>query len=108
MRLEQENRRIKFLWVLHFNSIKVRLELVMVKLIIRLLLYFNSIKVRLEPSVRKLNLRENQVFQFHKGAIRTFLMTRATCGLADFNSIKVRLEQNNEKRTHSDNLISIP
>ena len=32
----------------HFNSIKVRLELEMVKQIIKLLLYLNSIKVRLE------------------------------------------------------------
>ena len=54
----------------HFNSIKVRLELVIDENGERALYNFNSIKVRLEPTgaVPVYNLLP---FQFHKGAIRT-------------------------------------
>ena len=54
--------------------------------------YFNSIKVRLEPQNFK-NRYEAAIFQFHKGTIRTILITVTINEVIDFNSIKVRLEQ---------------
>ena len=59
-------------WLTHFNSIKVRLELVVMSLNETLHSYFNSIKVRLEPVGGKEHVKLN---------------------LSDFNSIKVRLER---------------
>ena len=35
------------------------------------ILHFNSIKVRLEPMQAEFGLYKSQVFQFHKGTIRT-------------------------------------
>ena len=55
-----------------FNSIKVRLELVLRLLSILQKLYFNSIKVRLEHKLKD-TVFDLSVFQFHKGTIRTFL-----------------------------------
>ena len=54
----------------NFNSIKVRLELLLHILPIILLRYFNSIKVRLEQE-SKVNRSLAVLFQFHKGTIRT-------------------------------------
>ena len=52
---------------------------------------FNSIKVQLEHS-QKLAIKQLIQFQFHKGAIRTFLdITDPVCSHR-FNSIKVQLE----------------
>ena len=56
--------------VLYFNSIKVRLELLIHLKIIGLVLYFNSIKVRLEH-VMGIDDAILIGFQFHKGTIRT-------------------------------------
>ena len=54
--------------------------------------YFNSIKVRLERTVVSVKA-SFQLFQFHKGAIRTqVLQTEFTRPFHYFNSIKVRLE----------------
>ena len=61
--------------LLYFNSIKVRLELLIATILIKSLSDFNSIKVRLEPSC---STSHNVVarFQFHKGAIRTQVSTK--------------------------------
>ena len=55
---------------LHFNSIKVRLELFTDGAINAALIHFNSIKVRLEQEIT-LSVTQSQQFQFHKGTIRT-------------------------------------
>ena len=114
MRLELSFRQKKKLRLQYFNSIKVRLELIMMfsrsiltlfqfhKGAIRTALpidilpsikYFNSIKVRLEL----LNFLRHDViktkFQFHKGAIRTHHHYSLSSWLGYFNSIKVRLER---------------
>ena len=52
---------------------------------------FNSIKVRLEPYIVVLHTLL-QLFQFHKGTIRTAPTTTRSAGVDYFNSIKVRLE----------------
>ena len=52
---------------------------------------FNSIKVRLELEYIVQYVEEN-VFQFHKGAIRTLQASGNLNGRTYFNSIKVRLE----------------
>ena len=61
-----------FVWPMYenFNSIKVRLELLLLLLLMKRLLHFNSIKVRLEPGSVPSTSMSNS-FQFHKGAIRT-------------------------------------
>ena len=53
---------------------------------------FNSIKVRLERAWPPPSHRRNGVFQFHKGAIRTYCSAPLYRLRQDFNSIKVRLE----------------
>ena len=55
----------------YFNSIKVRLERTCGALGAPSYVYFNSIKVRLEQN-RRQEGANMQVFQFHKGTIRTF------------------------------------
>ena len=55
---------------LNFNSIKVRLEPPFSPILALILKDFNSIKVRLEPQDIK-DIIFEQLFQFHKGAIRT-------------------------------------
>ena len=57
--------------MLHFNSIKVRLELAATDTVATVVPYFNSIKVRLEPSQTQPEGGEFLLFQFHKGTIRT-------------------------------------
>ena len=54
--------------------------------------YFNSIKVRLEHTKVVTPQYLGQLFQFHKGAIRTRADDRPGYLCGDFNSIKVRLE----------------
>ena len=58
----------------NFNSIKVRLELNYFLFFVKRLFHFNSIKVRLEPADRVF-VSPTEKFQFHKGAIRTLIMT---------------------------------
>ena len=55
------------------------------------LLNFNSIKVRLERKSIRVSIAQ-QRFQFHKGAIRTISILYIGRSKGDFNSIKVRLE----------------
>ena len=97
----------------HFNSIKVRLELLLVVYMVTVFLDFNSIKVRLEPhriflcalsssyfNSIKVRLERMPItcslkallFQFHKGAIRTIDPKLSKQVFDNFNSIKVRLE----------------
>ena len=77
----------------YFNSIKVRLELILQEIRVLPKLNFNSIKVRLE--LRYLRVTGiNERFQFHKGAIRTFVFASVVPMPTNFNSIKVRLERN--------------
>ena len=57
-----------------------------------LLSYFNSIKVRLELIIKVLIYALSLIFQFHKGTIRTKLQNQIQELNANFNSIKVRLE----------------
>ena len=53
--------------------------------------HFNSIKVRLELLLA-FSTDENLEFQFHKGTIRTALKKLSVARHGNFNSIKVRLE----------------
>ena len=83
-RCRDESRRFQFhkgtirtrhsdksiIYNLHFNSIKVRLELIVLKKEGMLLDDFNSIKVRLERSTFIITASSTR-FQFHKGTIRT-------------------------------------
>ena len=76
---------------LDFNSIKVRLKLVVGIGIAIFRPDFNSIKVRLKP---KINPRcySSLTFQFHKGTIKTSIRLVAILAVHHFNSIKVRLK----------------
>ena len=58
----------------------------------KILLHFNSIKVRLELVTVDTTFINHQ-FQFHKGTIRTRHDALEDNQLAYFNSIKVRLER---------------
>ena len=74
-----------------FNSIKVQLELLKTAKNLTKYLCFNSIKVQLEPF--QILLRpKNNLFQFHKGAIRTLNLMSVMPSVLCFNSIKVQLE----------------
>ena len=53
---------------------------------------FNSIKVRLELPGGSVDTSSGQVFQFHKGTIRTTIKVDRIKLEGHFNSIKVRLE----------------
>ena len=53
---------------------------------------FNSIKVQLELIDRSFVPRF-ELFQFHKGTIRTVKLIDSVCWLSNFNSIKVQLER---------------
>ena len=68
---------------------------------------FNSIKVRLEHP-KDVELKEIDIFQFHKGAIRTVRGYINSFIVSDFNSIKVRLEQNYQENKVGATNISIP
>ena len=75
----------------NFNSIKVRLELVRHAAREKSGCNFNSIKVRLERLLLRYIVKV-LIFQFHKGTIRTTILTTLTSSTQNFNSIKVRLE----------------
>ena len=75
----------------NFNSIKVQLERNNLDLSHVLCCNFNSIKVQLEH-LRTCVVRSMELFQFHKGTIRTLNMICISLVLSDFNSIKVQLE----------------
>ena len=62
--------RVRLTLLLHFNSIKVRLEQNKKQSEHKQHHYFNSIKVRLEQ-IQAMIIDIATIFQFHKGAIRT-------------------------------------
>ena len=68
---------------------------------------FNSIKVRLERVTGRKGIRFH-AFQFHKGAIRTFMPDVDDAEDSHFNSIKVRLEPTIAAGIYTVNDISIP
>ena len=74
-----------------FNSIKVRLKLDDAGKTFYEYCRFNSIKVRLKPSEES-PLEKFIRFQFHKGAIKTYLPRYWYYKTKCFNSIKVRLK----------------
>ena len=49
-----------------------------------------------------------QLFQFHKGTIKTGVTSDILIGNVNFNSIKVRLKQNGKERRNKKEEISIP
>ena len=53
--------------------------------------YFNSIKVRLKLA-KAAGVSVGQLFQFHKGTIKTTILFRQVNQKTYFNSIKVRLK----------------
>ena len=75
----------------YFNSIKVRLEQAAEIQASINEKNFNSIKVRLEHADFASQVLA-QLFQFHKGTIRTNQNTMIISLILYFNSIKVRLE----------------
>ena len=77
--------------IINFNSIKVQLELHKELLKMSFLIHFNSIKVQLELTVER-EEGDPQVFQFHKGTIRTLTLEVMNIFVSHFNSIKVQLE----------------
>ena len=93
VRLERIILLVFFLPLSYFNSIKVRLEPTCPTTRQLMLLYFNSIKVRLERCSAFITRKRAKPFQFHKGTIRTGQTdSKLTVTEANFNSIKVRLE----------------
>ena len=93
--------------ILHFNSIKVRLEPDEGNAICIFLFDFNSIKVRLERMLLSVFVIW-LIFQFHKGAIRTPIRIQHDTLPFNFNSIKVRLELEACGATTKPTAISIP
>ena len=81
-----------FISIFNFNSIKVRLEQYARDSLDARVDYFNSIKVRLELAGDLSSSSSTSLFQFHKGAIRTYLAMQGDGTIGYFNSIKVRLE----------------
>ena len=78
---------------LHFNSIKVQLELPDLLPPLPRSLHFNSIKVQLELELSRAKEQPVWVFQFHKGTIRTPSEPTEERLINYFNSIKVQLER---------------
>ena len=92
MRLEPVIVISRLTRITNFNSIKVRLELIGSYKVSREVLDFNSIKVRLERMKADGYRYDSPLFQFHKGAIRTYRVRYLIRIETYFNSIKVRLE----------------
>ena len=91
MRLERSpfsSEKVKFL---DFNSIKVRLEQLLVKFTDSTF-KFQFHKGAIRTFVTLWELSNNPLFQFHKGAIRTVCLLLQLILHTNFNSIKVRLE----------------
>ena len=76
----------------HFNSIKVRLKPGRFLLPFAALSNFNSIKVRLKRNIEGTEYKIKEVFQFHKGTIKTYPRFCLCQPSHNFNSIKVRLK----------------
>ena len=75
--------------------------------LIRILRYFNSIKVRLKHSSFSFPKR-NELFQFHKGTIKTASRQGRFPPCSHFNSIKVRLKPKDTSDAEAVEFISIP
>ena len=69
--------------IINFNSIKVRLEQAADLSLARFSRYFNSIKVRLEQIFPEASPYAH-LFQFHKGAIRTWETKSGNDALCQF------------------------
>ena len=75
----------------NFNSIKVQLEPVNVKLLGKSSRFqFHKGTIRTVEKKKKMTVIS---FQFHKGTIRTLYAQRMIANDANFNSIKVQLER---------------
>ena len=74
----------------HFNSIKVRLRHYKRNIMAKEKEYFNSIKVRLRQDTSTKD-STGDLFQFHKGSIKTQVDEGGIKIVTYFNSIKVRL-----------------
>ena len=64
---------VSLVYLISFNSIKVRLRLCQAALSFLSLSCFNSIKVRLRRFVGPFHFTDADVFQFHKGSIKTHI-----------------------------------
>ena len=69
---------------------------------------FNSIKVQLELINLERVMSNFQLFQFHKGTIRTVGARKTHYLVGDFNSIKVQLEPYGRPSVNEEKGISIP
>ena len=81
-------------WSPYFNSIKVRLKPYLPVSLLLQVIHFNSIKVRLKLSSLSFRFGVSNIFQFHKGTIKTRFRRQVITAHLHFNSIKVRLKLN--------------
>ena len=95
-------------WDIYFNSIKVRLELYVLRNFYLSQEVFQFHKGTIRTFRGKLKSSEYHLFQFHKGTIRTQAIKNVLDAEYDFNSIKVRLELNLLFLLHLLYPISIP
>ena len=80
-------------WDLHFNSIKVQLELCSLSGGCSLVSRFQFHKGTIRTSLIAFSSVQSVLFQFHKGTIRTYCIVLLYSFFINFNSIKVQLEQ---------------
>ena len=107
VRLERSIRYCPYVYRVNFNSIKVRLEHWATCRTRTCDPYFNSIKVRLEhtyPIESELILK----FQFHKGAIRTYVPPKIRYALLGFQFHKGAIRTTNNFVSPRLSAISIP
>ena len=100
MRLEPTSAVLPVQLEPHFNSIKVRLEQILLRPDNGILLFQfhkGAIRTRLRSGLFRFLI----LFQFHKGAIRTRLHKDRRWRSLYFNSIKVRLERFNLFRSNA-------
>ena len=80
---------------LHFNSIKVRLKQLGAA-ISNAGQVFQFHKGTIKTNLRAIYEQSTSRFQFHKGTIKTYPETNLNKSILDFNSIKVRLKLGSE------------
>ena len=90
-------RWLNFIKIRYFNSIKVRLEHAEAKQGDNQPNLFQFHKGTIRTMVSMWWCVALTLFQFHKGTIRTLLTNLMLMALLNFNSIKVRLEHNADK-----------
>ena len=93
---------------LYFKSIKVRLKLPNRKGNERRVRHFNSIKVRLKLSVFPFQLHISNIFQFHKGTIKTPNEVKLLWQCQEFQFHKGTIKTKIPVQPHCRNQISIP